>query len=112
MVKLSKEQCDYAMAHGEFDCLGTGLTIIILTQSWCSQWHAMEQFLDEAVEKASACAFYIEYDKEPWFEEFMTWKEDVLNNRFVPYLRYYKDGKLICESNFVSRDVFISNCLK
>lgn len=52
--------------------------------------------------------YYIEYDREPWFETFMEFKETVFNNREIPYVRYYKAGKLTNESNYVPLDGFIA----
>jgi len=44
----------------------------------------------------------------PWFEAFMEFKENIFNNREIPYVRYYKNGKLTGESNYVSLEGFVS----
>jgi hypothetical protein len=114
-IKLSADQCALAMRDGEFgiDVRGAAnLVAVILTQGWCPQWPMMLHWLDKALEESGAKAFYVEYDAEPFFEQFMTWKEDVLGNRSVPYVRYYRGGSLVAESNYVSKDVFIAKLVR
>ncbi len=53
--------------------------------------------------------FETEYDKSPVFSDFREFKEQVWNNWEVPYLRYYINGKLAAESNFVSSMMFLDN---
>jgi hypothetical protein len=38
----------------------------------------------------------------------MAWKEDVLGNRSVPYVRYYRGGVLTGEGNYVSKAAFVA----
>ncbi len=112
---LTKEDCVFAVEHGEFAediCGRTSKTVIILTQSWCPQWAAMRRYLDEAERKAKDASidfsiFFIEYDKESWAEEFMMFKENGFKNREIPYVRYYQDGKLMNESNFIPLNGFL-----
>jgi len=97
------------MRDGEFgpDVLGAAESVaVVMTQGWCPQWKAMASWLDAAAAEAGARAFYVEYDEEDFFEPFMAWKEDFLGNRSVPYVRFYRDGKLSGECNYVSRDAF------
>jgi hypothetical protein len=111
-MKLSSEQCAQAMAGNEFgdDVRKSAVLVaVILTQSWCPQWLMMRSWLGAALEEAGAKAFSLEYDNEPFFERFMTWKEDVLGNRSVPYVRYYRDGVLVAESNYTSRSAFVAH---
>jgi hypothetical protein len=42
----------------------------------------------------------------PDFERIMRFKEDVLGNDQVPYLRFYRDGKLVRQSNWLPRASF------
>jgi hypothetical protein len=109
--RLSAEQCAEAMRAGDFsaEIVGSaGSAAVVLTQGWCPQWTMMSSWLDAAAEEAGARAFYVCYDEEPFFEPFMAWKEDVLGNRSVPYVRYYRDGALTAESNYVSKDAFVA----
>jgi hypothetical protein len=102
------------MEKGEFDLLellGTekaGPAAIILTQSWCPQWQVMNSYLPEAEKRLTNLKiFYVQYDEVPWHEEFMTFKENTFDNREIPYVRYYKDGKCTAWSNFVPLDGFL-----
>jgi len=111
-TKLSTGQCAQAMAGSEFGedvRKAAGRVAVILTQSWCPQWPMMRLWLGAALAEADAKAFYVEYDNEPFFEQFMVWKEDVLGNRSVPYVRYYRDGVLVAESNYLSKGAFVAS---
>lgn len=85
------------------------LVAVVLTQGWCPQWKMMLAWLDTAVAAAGATSFHLVYDEEDFYEPFMAWKEDVLGNRNVPYVRYYRGGVLVAESNYVSKDGFVAN---
>lgn len=109
MRKLEQADCMYAVQHGEFpdQIRNAGTKVaIVLTQSWCPQWLIMKAWLSGQETKSDCRIFYIEYDRESFFDEFMTFKEDHFNNRSVPYVRYYRAGTCIAESNFISRDGF------
>lgn len=74
----------------------------------------MQGYLRDADKKLNATLgkqadiYVLEYDKESWYEEFLAFKEDILGNREVPYIRYYRDGTLVGETNFISSQGFIS----
>lgn len=105
--KLNPSEIDYAIEHNEFspELLGqSGCVAVILTQDWCPQWQRMSQWLPEIDEAIHIYAF--EYNKSPLYEKCMTFKETVWNNAFIPYVRYYKDGKLIAESNYLEKENF------
>lgn len=111
MTRLSAAQCGHAIAKGEFgpEVIASGSRVaVILTQSWCPQWIMMRRWLDGAEKGAEARIFFAEYDKEDYFEDFMAFKEDVLGNRSVPYIRYYQDGTLIGDGNFIGKDGFLA----
>jgi len=111
-VKLTAAQCAEAMRGKDFgpEIRGAAeLVAVVLTQGWCPQWKMMTFWLDAAVVAAGARSFYLVYDEEDFYEPFMTWKEDVLGNRSVPYVRYYRGGVLVAESNYVSKDGFLAN---
>jgi len=42
-----------------------------------------------------------------FFDEFMNFKETTYENREIPYVRYYKDGKYSSCSNYVSLEGFL-----
>lgn len=108
--KLTIEECRSAMAQGDFspELRGSDPKVaIVLTQSWCPQWIWMTRYL-EAVSKAEGCAIYwIEYDREAIFDDFMRFKEETFGNRSIPYVRYYRNGVLARESNYIDRAGFL-----
>jgi hypothetical protein len=116
--KLSAEECHAARTQGDFlPALRNSApaTAIILTQSWCPQWRFMKIYLKDVEAKANppadehrAAIFWMEYDREDWYEDFLAFKEDVLGNREVPYVRFYRDGVLTGESNYISAQGFLS----
>lgn len=114
-TRLTAEQCAQAMRDGDFGPEVRGAAdrvAVVLTQAWCPQWVMMARWLGEAVESAGARAFYVEYDREDFYEPFMAWKEDSLGNRLIPYVRYYADGRLVGESNYVGKDAFVAALLR
>jgi len=115
LSRLSAEQCASAIERGDFPEELTGSkdrVAIILTQSWCPQWTMMQSWLQRASDEAGADVYFSEYDRETFFDEFMRFKEDTLGNRTIPYVRYYRDGRLAAESNYVSKDVFVKNATR
>lgn len=81
---------------------------VIMTQDWCPQWTFMKSWLDVMEEKGIK-VFHISYNNKPYFHEFMTVKEGEFGNDLVPYVRYYLNGQYIKDSNFVSKELFLSN---
>jgi hypothetical protein len=112
MRKLTEEECRFAMAEGEFSpvLIGSAPAVaVILTQSWCPQWAAMYGYLPALEKKASrGRIFYTEYDREPWFDDFMAFKEDIFGNREIPYVRYYRGGQYLRDSNYIAFEGFLS----
>jgi len=47
------------------------------------------------------------YDESSIFIQFMEFKENVLGNDDIPYVRYYKDGKFTGDSNAVNEQGFL-----
>ena len=85
------------------------LVAIIMTQDWCPQWDYMQDWISLLNDREGLSIYLIIYNQEPYFQEFMNFKETVFNNLMVPYVRYYRDGALIRESNYVSKDLFLMN---
>jgi hypothetical protein len=110
MTKLSPAQCERAMAEGEFgpELLASAPAVaLVLTQSWCPQWAWMRSYLEGLPPDPAFAVFYVEYDREEFFEPFMAFKEDVLGNREIPYVRYYREGRFARESNFIDSGGFL-----
>jgi hypothetical protein len=114
---LTETDCRSAITRGEFDpsiIASAPMVAVVLTQSWCPQWRFMQGYLRDADKKLNETMgkrtdiYVLEYDKESWYEEFLAFKEDTLGNREVPYIRYYREGRLVGETNFISSQGFIS----
>jgi hypothetical protein len=77
---------------------------VIMTQHWCPQWLSMKSYIDD-IEDVEI--FVIVYDQEDYTKKFMELKENKFGNDLIPYVRFYKKGKLIGESNYISKEEFI-----
>jgi hypothetical protein len=109
MKTVDKFQALSAIRTGEFgdDIICSAEKVaVILTQSWCPQWHAMKKFVTDFT---GAEIYSLEYDQTDFFDEFRRFKEQALGNDQIPYVRYYSDGVLIAESNYVSAETFQRN---
>ena len=110
MTRLTEAQARYAISRKEFgkDIIESAPAVaVVLTQQWCPQWLWMRAYLERLPASPERRIFYIEYDLEPYFEEFLAFKEDSLGNREIPYIRYYRDGRLSSTGNFIARDGFL-----
>jgi len=111
--KITERQAREAIANGEFgeEVIASQKHVaIILTQSWCPQWVHLNRSLEslERQHKYEIDIYELEYDKTDYFDDFLQFKENTLRNDLVPYLRYYIDGKLVGETNYVSVNEFLS----
>ena len=113
--ELSREQAASAMRLGEFDpsvCTASRLVAVVLTQDWCGQWAAMDGYLAEMGSRhpeLELTVFQLEYNRVDYFQDFLRFKEQVLGNAVIPYVRYYRDGRLVGQSNYVSERQFLSS---
>jgi hypothetical protein len=116
-LQLSREQAAFAMRQGEFDEGVRGaspLVAVVLTQDWCGQWAAMDGYLAEMVGRhpeLELTVFQLEYNRVDYFQDFLRFKEQVLGNAVIPYVRYYRDARLVGQSNYVSERQFLV-CLR
>ena len=111
MKPLEQSEAEYAMDHGEFSpkiIESNENVVIVLTQGWCPQWAALKHMLAK-LDFPNLNVFTFIYDRSPIFTEFMQFKESTYHNHEVPYLRYYKGGKLINTSNSVWKRRFLKN---
>lgn len=109
MKIIEKEQALTAIRNGDFgdDIICSAENVaVILTQNWCPQWRVMKQF---AADFTGAEVYFLEYDKTDFFDAFRAFKEQVLGNDLIPYVRYYFKGVLIAESNAVPEAIFRRN---
>ena len=110
MRKLTKDECLAAVAAGEFGpelAKAAAEVAIVLTQSWCPQWTWMRSYLSALPPDPEREILYVEYDLGDFFEVFMKFKETSLGNDQVPYVRYYRGGVLVAESNFIDQGGFL-----
>lgn len=75
--------------------------LVVFTQTWCSDWKDMDKDLMEnhATDEIDINVYTLEYNKSLLFEPFREFKENVWNSHLIPYLRYYKNGVLLWETN-------------
>jgi hypothetical protein len=73
---------------------------VAFTQSWCGDWKVMRRYLRKLAD-SEVTVYFVEYDRKPYFEEMKTFKETVFRNGRLPYVRYFRDGRLVSESNLV-----------
>jgi len=109
LIKLTEEQCRQAIRVGDFApelTKAAPLVVIVLTQSWCPQWTRMRPFLESFSEEVGRAGWFVEYDRETFFEDFRSFKEAKFRNEEVPYLRYYREGRLVKETNYVDKGCF------
>lgn len=110
--ELSEEQVRDTIAGGDFteEIRGADKRVaVVMTQHWCPQWKAMQEWLAELEGESELVVFTLIYDNRPYGEEFMNFKEKGFKNEFIPYIRYYNNRELVAESNYVSKKSFLAN---
>jgi len=108
---LTVDQAKFCMQNGEFapEIISSKERVaVVLTQSWCPQWHVMSLYLKKLTDLDLDIWLFM-YDQSSIFTKFMHFKETVLKNDQIPYIRYYRNGVLVNESNLVEQTVFIQN---
>ncbi len=103
---ITDEQAQNMMKTGLFSTEITSSAqevAVILTQGWCSQWRQMLTFLND---ERYADVYQYTYDRSPFFNDFMKFKEDTFNNHEVPFILYYRNGVLTNQGNYVPQDMF------
>ncbi len=109
--QITREQALYAIENGEFGremVASKSRVVIILTQSWCPQWRHLKSWVYEMVTSANIDIYELEYNTVDYFQSFMNFKEQKWHNYDVPYLRFYQEGSLIKETNYIGRQQFAS----
>lgn len=108
-INLSKDQVFNAISKGEFDkeiILSKELIVVVMTQDWCPQWIDMESWIYSVETDKEVDVYELVYNKTEYFNEFMSFKENVWKNSHIPYLRFYNKGKLVKETNYISKEEF------
>ncbi|MCX7920541.1 MAG: hypothetical protein N3B21_00745 [Clostridia bacterium] len=107
--ELGKKQCLYAIEHGEFSddvIKSKDKVVVIMTQDWCPQWQNMQSWVYGLDIADDIDVYELIYNKVDYRDDFMKLKESKWRNDQIPYLRYYRDGKLFKETNYVSAEKF------
>lgn len=114
ITKLTENQAKETIERGELplDVITSQENVAgVFTQSWCPWWKRMEAWLETLVKDDigdfSLFIYTFIYDLVPFFKDFLTFKENTWGNDTVPYVRYYGNGALIEESNYVSKESFL-----
>lgn len=104
---IGDDDIAYLLEHAEFPehIRNAGEKVaVVMTQDWCHEWHDMQSYLPEF--QGEVVIYSLVYNLRPDFERIMTYKEDVLRNREVPYVRFYRNGELITETNWLPKATF------
>lgn len=112
---LTEEQAKKAIEVGDLpsDITGAGEHVaVVLTQDWCPQWNMVQSWLDELAGREEPGdldihVFEFEYNKVDFFSDFLRFKEQVLGNQLIPYIRYYRNGIYLGDSNYVPQKSFL-----
>ena len=94
MIRLDETQCLETISNHEMPAgvvWSNSKVAVIFTQSWCVDWVVMQSYTRK-IDIADVSMYYVEYDKEPFYEKMKTYKEVVFKNSNVPYVRCYRDG--------------------
>ena len=114
-IELNEDHAKTIMTLGGIPAEISGAsprTAVILTQGWCPQWHAMNNYLQRMEEEAAAeteelSVFYLVYDQIVFAEEFIQFKETRFSNDQIPFVLYYRGGQLKETTNYVSESTFL-----
>ena len=72
----------------------------VFTQSWCGDWRWMRRYIMR-IDDPRVEVLYVEYDTKPFFDEMKSTKEHEFKNGTIPYIRFYRGGELVNESNLI-----------
>lgn len=103
---IVERQALHAVEHGEFPeevIASNDRVVVIMTQDWCSQWLLLNLWIRTIRVAADVDLYELVYNRVDYFEEFLRLKEERWGNEAIPYLRSYRDGRLVGESNYLGR---------
>lgn len=104
--QITEEQARHAIKTEEFDnsvIASKNKVVVILTQSWCSQWRSMERWVYDIPTDEDIDVYELEYNKTDYFDEFRSFKENIWGNFNVPYLRFYEAGVCVEQTNYIGQ---------
>jgi len=108
--KLSKEQALRAVQNLEFSAdvtASNNKVAVVMTQDWCSEWMAMKRWMDSMEDIKRLDIYELIYNTVDYYNDFLQLKEKSWKNDLIPYIRYYADGVLIHQSNYVNKEDFM-----
>ena len=108
--QINTEQAMYTIESGEFDkeiIASKNKVVVIMTQDWCPQWKDLRSWVYEIETDEDIDIYELEYNKVDYFNAFMNFKENHWKNHNIPYLRFYKDGSLNKETNYIEEQQFL-----
>lgn len=108
--KLSEDQVLEVIQTGEFSpdiIASNNKVVIILTQDWCTDWKNMREWLDSLEDISDMDICEVIYNKSEHYQNCLDLKENKWKNSLIPYLRYYQNGVLVKESNYVTKEEFL-----
>ena len=116
LLRFTDDHARSLLANGEFPrevLQASPRVALVLTQSWCPQWTHMSSYLGvledrDPEEFKDLTVWEYLYDQSPLYGEFMDYKERVLGNDLIPYIRYYVRGELVKTTNYVGESQFLA----
>jgi hypothetical protein len=107
---LSKEQALRAIQNLEFseDVTSSNKKVaVVMTQDWCSEWMGMKRWMDSMEDIKGLDIYELIYNTVDYYNDFLQLKEKAWKNDLIPYIRYYADGVLIHQSNYIKKEDFL-----
>jgi hypothetical protein len=107
---LSKEQALRAIQNLEFSSdvtASNNKVALVMTQDWCSEWMGMKRWMDSMGDIKGLDIYELIYNTVDYYNAFLQLKEKSWKNDLIPYIRYYADGVLIHQSNYVNKEDFL-----
>jgi len=107
---LSKEQALKAIQNLEFNAdvtASNNKVAVVMTQDWCSEWMAMKRWMDSMEDIKLLDIYELIYNTVDYYNDFLQLKEKSWKNHLIPYIRYYANGVLIQQSNYVNKEDFM-----
>ncbi len=108
---LTDDEVYHAIETGEFSVKvihSRARVAVVMTQDWCTQWMSMRSWLDSLDESSEIDVYEVIYNTARYFSDVLDLKENRWGNASIPYVRYYVDGRLVRESNYVTKDTFLA----
>ena len=100
-IQLTNVQVYETIKNREFgpDIIASNKKVaVIMTQDWCPQWSSMKTWMELLDDVIQLDIYELVYNRSEYFREFLSVKENIWNNREIPYIRYYREGTLVRKS--------------